>query len=99
MHRVDNRTERGRAATHAPSRHPAPATMTVAVAVPNDSPPTLQNRRQRCCQHLLLSETVGTGRVRGGKPRPNPPGRGQGSPRASLAGPGRVRGLCGSGNY
>ena len=55
--------------------------------------------RTRRCQHLLMSKEPGAGRVRGGKPRPNPPGRGQGSPRASLAGPERVRGLCGSGNY
>ena len=44
MHRVDNRTEPGRAATHAPSRHPAPATMTVALAIPDGSPPALQSR-------------------------------------------------------
>ena len=92
MHRVDNRTDRDRAATHAPSRHPAPATMIVAPATPNDSPPASQNRATALFDTTIWAIAPGTGRVRGGKPRPNPPGRGQGSPRASLAGPGRIRG-------
>ena len=92
MHRADNRTERGRAATHAPGRHPAPATVTVALATPNDSPPASQNRATALFESTIWAIAPGAGRVRGGKPRQNPPGRGQGSPRASLAGPGRVRG-------
>ena len=74
MHRVDNRTGRDQAATHAPSRHPAPATMIVAPAIPNDSPPAAPNRAKAPCLTPPSRRSPRPGRVGGGNPPAKPPG-------------------------
>ena len=74
MHRVDNGTGRGRAATHALSRYPAPATMIVAPAVPNDSPPAAQNRTNTPCLTPPSRRSPRPGRVGGGNLPAETPG-------------------------